>query len=106
MIYVRYTEDDFDDLKTMSREQLEAELKDVYIRDLNTAYTAIELGNKNIEMYQKILKNKQEKNMALILGIEERIEDIKNCGISLDRKIYSGEGIIDMLNTILEEIGE
>ena len=42
MRYIRYTEDDFDDLPSMSRENLESELKDVYIRDLNQSYTIIE----------------------------------------------------------------
>ena len=85
MIYVKYTESDFDDLKKMSRQQLEAELKDVYIRDLNywmqqcdTKEGRIDvlihrmerlieyLGNKNLGVPRRV----REKAKRIIEGLE------------------------------------
>lgn len=69
MKYLRYDEEDFTDLKDMTREQLEAELKDVYIRDLNQAYTIIEdlqqRIDKAIEWINNHIYTFEERNITI-----------------------------------------
>ena len=73
MVNKKYTEDDFDDLKKMSREQLESELKDVYLRDLNYWMQQCDIRDSRI----KILNQRMERI----------IEYIGNKNIGVPRKV-------------------
>ena len=81
MIYIKYTEDDFDDLKKMSREQLESELKDVYLRDLNYWMQQCDIRDSRI----KILNQRMERIIEYIgnknIGVPRKVRE-KVIGIS------------------------
>ena len=73
MIYIKYTESDFDDLKKMNRQQLEAELKDVYIRDLNYWMQQCDIREGRINV--------------LIGRMERLIEYLGNKNLGVPRKV-------------------